>query len=474
MKGLSDRVAKARFTTKEVLGATQGELLRAGARKEVAGISIDTRTMKRGELFVAIIGKSLDGHKFVASAVKAGAAGVVVSEDVAVPPRTLAKRGVSVIRVNDTTRALGDIAAFHRKRFNPTVIAVTGSNGKSTVKEMLAAILSMRFKVLKPRSSFNNDIGAPLTLLELSPETEAAVIEMEMNVLGGIRRLCEIAQPQVGIVTNIGDTHLEFLSDRAGVAQEKSELVEYIDGSGCAILNADDPLVMDIGRRFPTREAVTFGVKQKADIFASRVEDLGLDGVAFRLNGRLPVRLAIPGVHNVSNALAAAGAATAVGMRAAEIVAGLESFKPLPLRLEVEQFAGIRLIADCYNANPQSMAVALDILARTGKGRRIAVLGEMFELGAAAPDAHREVGRRAAKAANLVLAMGEHCREIAEGARSGGMRPKAVLCLEDIKGLAQKLIDTAQSGDTILAKGSRANHLEEVVRELKARYGKKN
>ncbi len=464
----------AKFTIREVLEATQGELLRAGSRKEASGISIDTRTMKRGELYIAIIGKSLDGHKFVAQAVKAGAAGVVVSMEVAVPPRTLAKRGVSVIRVEDTTRALGDIAAFHRRRFNPTVVAVTGSNGKSTVKEMLAAILSMRYEVLKPRSSFNNDIGVPLTVLELSPKTQAAVIEMEMNILGGIRRLCEIAQPQTGIVTNIGDTHLEFLHDRAGVAQEKSELIEYINGNGTAVLNADDLLVMDIGRRFPTRDTVTFAVSKKADIFATRIEDLGLDGVAFRLNGKLSVRLAIPGAHNVANALAAAGAATAVGMRAAEIVAGLESFKPLPLRLEIEHFSGITLIADCYNANPQSMAVALDILARTGKGRRIAVLGEMFELGTAAPDAHREVGRQAAKAANLVLALGEHCREIAEGARSAGMRPKAVLCFEDIRGLAQKLVDTAQSGDTILAKGSRANRMETIVRELKDRYGKKD
>jgi UDP-N-acetylmuramoyl-tripeptide--D-alanyl-D-alanine ligase len=471
---MKEVVAKARFTVRGVLEATGGELLRAGSRKEASGISIDTRTMRRGELYIAIIGKSLDGHKFVTQAVKAGAAGVVVSQEVAVPPRTLAKRGVAVIRVKDTTRALGDIAAFHRKRFSPTVIAVTGSNGKSTVKEMLAQILSKRYNVLKPKSSFNNDIGVPLTVLELTPETQVAVIEMEMNILGGIRRLCEIAQPQIGIVTNIGDTHLEFLLDRAGVAQEKSELIEYINGNGTAILNADDPLVMEIGRRFPTREAVTFGVKHKADIFASRVEDLGLDGLAFRLNGKLPVRLAVPGLHNVTNALAAAGAATAVGMRAAEIVAGLESFKPLPLRLEIEQFAGILLIADCYNANPQSMAAALDILARTGKGRRIAVLGEMFELGAAASDAHREVGRQAAKAANLVLALGEHRREIAEGARSAGMRSKAVLCFEDIKGLAQKLIDTAQSGDTILAKGSRANRMETIVRELKACYGKKD
>lgn len=471
---MRETVAKARFTIKEVLEATGGELPRAGARKEVSGISIDTRTMQRGELYIAIIGKSLDGHRFVAQAVKAGAAGVVVCREAAVPPRTLAKRGVSVIRVEDTTRALGDIAAFHRKRFNPTVIAVTGSNGKSTVKEMLAQILSMRYEVLKPRSSFNNDIGVPLTVLELSPRTQAAVVEMEMNILGGIRRLCEIAQPQTGIVTNIGDTHLEFLHDRAGVAQEKSELVEYINGNGTAVLNADDPLVMDIGRRFPTRERVTFGVKQKADIFASRTEDLGLEGVAFRLNGELLVRLAIPGVHNVANALAAAGAAEAVGIRAAEIVKGLESFKPLPLRLEVEQFQGIRLIADCYNANPQSMAVGLDILARTGKGRRIAVLGEMFELGASSADAHREVGRQAAKAANLVLALGAHCRELAEGARSAGMRPKAVLCFEDTKELAEKLVDTVQSGDTILAKGSRANHLEDVVRELRACYGKKD
>lgn len=464
----------AQFTIDEILKATGGELVRAGAAKAVTGVSIDTRTMRKGELYIAIIGKSLDGHRFVAPAVKRGARAVVVSQAVVSRPRAVAKRGAAVIRVPDTTRALGDIAAFHRRRFAPHVFGITGSNGKSTVKEMLASILGQRRRVLKPKSSFNNDIGVPLTVLELTSDTQAAVIEMEMNVLGGIRRLCEIAQPQTGIITNIGDTHLESLLDRAGVAQEKSELIEYINGNGTAVLNADDPRVMEIGRKFPTREQVRFGVEKKADIYATRVRDRGLDGVTFRLNGAAEVRLSAVGVHNVANALAAAAAARVAGLRLADIIAGLTAYRPLPLRLQVERFAGLRVIADCYNANPQSMAVALAILEQTGKGRRIAVLGDMLELGAAAAEAHRRIGRQAGSVADLVLVKGQFRRDVALGARAAGLKPKAVVSAPDTRAIIEKLVDTVQSGDTILVKGSRANRLEEVVQELKNRYAEKD
>jgi UDP-N-acetylmuramoyl-tripeptide--D-alanyl-D-alanine ligase len=462
------------FTIDEILTATGGELVRAGAARTVRGISIDTRTMKRGELYVAIIGKSLDGHRFVAQAVKNGAPAVVVSQAVLTRQRILAKHGAAVIRVSDTTRALGDIAAFHRRRFAPHVVGITGSNGKSTTKEMLAAILGQRLRVLKPRSSFNNDIGVPLTVLELTSDTQAAVVEMEMNILGGIRRLCEIAQPQTGIITNIGDTHLEFLRDRDGVAQEKSELIEFINGNGTAVLNADDPRVAEIGRKFPTREQVWFGVEQKADIHASRVRDQGLDGVTFRLNGAADVHLSAVGAHNVTNALAAAAGAHVAGLRLADIIAGLTAYRPLPLRLEVEQFAGLRVIADCYNANPQSMSAALAILAQTGKGRRIAVLGDMLELGEAATEAHRTVGRQAGEVADLVLVKGQYCREVAAGARVAGLKAKAIICAPDSRDIVEKLVDTAQAGDTILVKGSRANRMEVIVRELKAHYGEKD
>jgi len=475
MKGPKDKVAKAQFTIDEILKATGGELVRVGAARAVKGISIDTRTMKKGELYIAIIGKSLDGHRFVAQAVKRGAPVVVVSQTEPVAHRrALAKRGAVVVRVPDTTRALGDIAAFHRRRFAPHVFGIAGSNGKSTTKEMLAAILGQRLCVLKPKSSFNNDIGVPLTVLELTSDVQAAVVEMEMNILGGIRRLCEIAQPRTGIITNIGDTHLEFLHDRAGVAQEKSELIEYINGNGTAVLNADDPRVMEIGRKFPTRDVVRFGVEKKADIHATRVRDMGLDGVTFRLNNEAEIHLSALGMHNVVNALAAAAAAQVAGLRLADIVAGLSAYRPLPLRLQVEHFAGLRVIADCYNANPQSMAVALAVLERTGKGRRIAVLGDMLELGAAAAEAHRRVGRQAGEVADLVLVKGQFCRDVALGARAAGLKPKAIVCAQETTAIVEKLVDTVQSGDTILVKGSRANRLEEVVQGLKADYGKKD
>jgi UDP-N-acetylmuramoyl-tripeptide--D-alanyl-D-alanine ligase len=472
-------MGRARFTMREVLAATGGTL-RAGRRElaptekgTIAGISIDTRTIRKGELYVAIIGKRLDGHDFVAEAIRKGAAGVLVSQDL---PKSARRKIGPAIKVRDTTRALGDIAAFHRRRFNPIVIAVTGSNGKSTTKEMLAAILAQRFRVLKPESSFNNDIGVPLTVLAMNQQTQAAIIEMEMNLLGGTRRLCEIAQPQIGVVTNIGDTHLEFLRDREGVAQEKSELIEYIGGRGASVLNADDPLVMEIGRRFPTRERVTFGIRRPADVFATRIRNLGEKGLSFLLNGAVPVRLPIIGRHNVANALAAVAAAGAVGVHTREAVAGIEGVKPLPLRLQIERFGGLTLIADCYNANPQSMAAALEVLRnaecrmpnRKG-GRKIAVLGEMLELGDRAARPHYELGLAAGSVADWALVKGEHAADVIRGARQAGIAAGRALAVRDAAQAVQKLIDIARPKDTILVKGSRANRLEEIVQEFRKR-----
>jgi UDP-N-acetylmuramoyl-tripeptide--D-alanyl-D-alanine ligase len=437
---------------------------------EIEGISIDTRTIKPGELFIAIRGKTLDGHNFIAEALKKGACGAVAAKD------WLAESDIAapLIRVQDTTRALGDIAAHHRRRFNPKVVAITGSNGKSTTKEMLAALLESQFTVLKPPSSFNNDIGVPLTVLALDRKTEVAIVEMEMNVLGGLHRLCEIAQPQVGVITNIHDTHLEFLHDRAGVAEEKSELLQFIGGDGTAVLNADDPLVMEIGRRFPTRERITFGINEPSDLRAEDIRDLGEPGLSFQLNGEVRIRLPVMGAHNVYNALAALAAGDACGLRLADALAGLESFRPLPLRLQTMHFGGMLVIIDCYNANPQSMSAALEVLGKTGARRRIAVLADMLELGRISAQAHFEVGKKAGAIADIVLAQGEHAPDVVRGAREAGCSNEEAFALPvaapHSRSMVHKLIDILRPGDTILVKGSRANRLEEIAQELKTHY----
>jgi UDP-N-acetylmuramoyl-tripeptide--D-alanyl-D-alanine ligase len=462
------------LSARQLVAATGGRLTRGKPTRRVIGISIDTRTIQLGELYIAIVGKSLDGHNFVAEAFRKGAAGAVVNDGSRIANAGSRSRPLSfVISVPDTTRALGDIAAWHRRRFSPKVVGIVGSNGKSTTKEMLAAILGRRFKVLKPAGSFNNDIGVPLTILAVNRHTQAAVIEMEMNEIGGIRRLCEIAQPEIGVVTNIGDTHLEFLLDRQGVAAERSELIEYIAKTGTAILNADDPLVMQIGKRFPARETITFGRSRKADLYATRIRDLGLSGVTFALNGKVPVRLKVPGLHNVHNALAAIAAAGAVGFATREAIEGIEQFPGMPMRLQVERRAGLTLIVDCYNANPQSMAAALEVLAQCRTGRRIVVLGDMNELGAAARGAHRQLGQQAGRVADVLVVRGRFAAEVASGARKAGLARRNVVSLRTNREVSQKLIDTLGVGDTILIKGSRANLLEEVVRDLRTRYGDK-
>jgi UDP-N-acetylmuramoyl-tripeptide--D-alanyl-D-alanine ligase len=455
-----------RFTVAEIVQATQGELVSGRRDSGVVGVSIDSRTIRKGELYVAIIGKNLDGHAFVAEALAKGAGAVVISQRVGSGDEDRA----TVVRVRDTTQALGDIAAWHRRRFDPWVVGITGSNGKSTTKEMLAAILSRRYRVLKPPSSFNNDIGVPLTVLAMNRLTQAAIIEMEMNLIGGISRLCEIAQPHVAVVTNIGDTHLEFLGSRDGVAREKSELLEYVNRNGAAVVNADDPVLARLVRRYPARELATFALRVPADVFATDVKDQGLRGSRFRLNGLFPVRLRVVGVHNVYNALAAVAAAQFLGVPAREAVAGLESYSGLELRLQACRLAGMTLLEDCYNANPQSMAAALAALSRLGPGRKVAVLGDMHELGPAATRFHCALGRRAAEVADIVVARGSFAPRIARGALQAGLpRQRVIACADNLE-TVQKLIDILRSGDRILVKGSRANRMEEILRELKRYY----
>jgi UDP-N-acetylmuramoyl-tripeptide--D-alanyl-D-alanine ligase len=450
----------------ELVTATCGWLVN-GRELKVTGVSIDTRTLKPGDLYVAIRGKRLDGHQFCEQAVEKGAVGVVVDTEVAVPA------GAVGIVVADTTEALGRIAFRHRERMSARVVAVTGSNGKTTTKEILAAILALKFKTLKPEGSFNNDIGVPLTVLRMTKDIEAAVFEIEMNELGGTARLARICRPEVGVITNIGDTHLEFMKDRHGVAQEKAELLQALPDKGAAVLNADDPLVMAIGATYAPPRRVTFGLEQKAEVFATRVEDAGLGGSRFRLMDKYDVTLSYPGRHNIANCLAACAGAYAMGMWPGDMPEAIARLKPLPLRLRVRRLGATTLIEDCYNANPQSVGAALEVLAQCqGIERRVAFLGDMLELGDCAEAQHEQLGREIGTLVSRLVLVGPLGEYTARGVAAVGQAH--VRRFETAAQAREALFDIVRPGDTILVKGSRAMAMELVSQEIVRRYDERH
>ena len=457
------------LTIEEIITTTEGKLLYGHLVTKVSNISIDSRTIRPKDLFIAIKGKNLDGHKFVPEAIAKGAIGAIISD------AKIKTQNSILIKVKDTTEALGKIARHYREKFNPLVIAVTGSNGKTTTKEMIASILSRRMKVVKAKGSFNNDIGVPLTIFELDSQSRVLILEMEMNILGGIRNLAQIAKPQIGVVTNIGDTHLEFLGNRENVMKEKAELIESLGPAGTAILNADDELVMAIGNNFPQTRRLTFGINNSADVFATNIIDLVTEGSHFLLNGKYRVRLPVPGRHNIYNALAAVATTVAAGLQYNAILPGIENFKPASMRLEIVKIKDLVIVNDTYNANPQSMAATLEIFSRIATtGRKIAILGDMLELGNSSQSLHFILGKEAAGAVDIIIAIGKFSQAVIEGAIAAGINPNYVSAYDNNQIAITKLIDFIKPKDTILIKGSRAMRLEEIVQGIKAYYEKKS
>ncbi len=464
---------RAAWSLEELLRATGGELL-GGARPEgFPGITTDTRQLRPGELFVALRGEHHDGHAFVAEALRRGAGGVLVAraEAGAVAGLLAASGQAAGIAVADTLRALGDLAHFHRRRHRAFVIAVTGSNGKTTTRRMAVAVLGRRFAVLEPERNWNNLVGVPLTLLRLEPTHEAAVLELGTNRPGEIARLTEICAPDAGLITNIGPAHLEGLGSLEGVLEEKSALVRGLGPDGRAVLNADDPRLLRLARECG-REVLLFGVCPEADV---RAADIALEAEAtvFELvtaAGRARVRLPAPGAFLVGNALAAAAAGRLLGLSPGEIAAGLAAFRPAPGRLEVRRLpGGVTVIDDTYNANPASVAAAVDTLgALRGAARGILVLGEMRELGPAAAALHREIGRLAARSGVARLyACGPWREEVAAGAVAAGLAAASVVT-GSREEIGAALAADVRAGDWVLVKGSRAAGMEAVVALLEA------
>jgi UDP-N-acetylmuramoyl-tripeptide--D-alanyl-D-alanine ligase len=442
-----------------------GTLLQGDPDARFEGVSIDTRTLRKGMLFVAIRGPRHDAHGFLADAIAGGAAGLLVERGRALPD---AARGLPVIAADDTTRALGALASGQRSLFDGPVIAITGSNGKTTTKEMCAAILSSMAPCLATRGNLNNEYGLPLTLLERDASQRSIVVELGMNHRGEIARLAAIARPTIGVLTNVGTAHIEHLGSRDEIAREKGDLLAALPAAGVAVVNGDDSRALEQAERSPAR-VLRFGLGPEAEVRAERVTPLGERGFAFDLvaaRDRQAVHVAGLGEATVPNALAAAAAALAAGCSLVETAHGLAAYRPVGGRMEPLALPrNIIVINDTYNANPQSMEVALRSLAGLrGSSRGVAVLGDMGELGETADEAHRAAGRLVAELGlDFLFALGPRAEHTARGALDAGMDPSRVRIGRDHDDLGASLRAILRGNDWVLVKGSRAMRMERVV-----------
>jgi UDP-N-acetylmuramoyl-tripeptide--D-alanyl-D-alanine ligase len=456
------------FTIEDVVRGTQGALIGGDLGVPVSGVSIDSRTLNVGEVFFAIEGPHRDAHRYLQDAALRGASCLVVH---AVPDDL--PRSVPAVLVDDTTKALGRFAAWHRARFTVPVAAVTGSNGKTTTKELMAAVLGALGPVLKPESSFNNQWGLPLTLLRLGAEHRAVALELGTNRPGEIAALAAMSRPTVGVVTVVSSAHTEFLGSLDGVQAEKSALVRAIPADGWVVLNADDPRVLAM-RAVARARVLTVGTRGAADVGCAGAIEETPSGVrmTLKINGaRRDVLLRLPGRHNVTNALAAVGVGLAVGLGLQQIVGGLEQAQPIKGRCVWRRAGPVAILDDTYNANPASLAAALETFnARAGAARRIVLLGDMLELGDIAERAHREAGGAvAASGAAEFIGLGQHARGAVEAAREAGLLESYhTTTFEDTVAL---LLKRVAPGDALLVKGSRGMRMERLVDALIARFG---
>lgn len=450
------------FTISDIAEVTGGRII-GFDEGEISGISTDSRSVAAGELFVPLRGENFDGHTYIAAVAEQGI-DVVLAEESWLKTHDLPE-ALTCIAVNDSLRALGDMAAAYRGRYDIPVVGITGSNGKTTCKEMLATILEQIGPGLKTAGNLNNLIGLPQMLFRLQPEHGWAVLEMGMSEPGEINRLAEIAAPQIGVVLNAFPAHLESMGSVENVAQAKGELLLRLPAAGCAVVNGDDPLIALRPSPQGVRR-ITFGFGP-AEIRASQIQSRGVDGQSFTLHigaEQIHVALAAYGRHNIYNALAAAATAHALGMTPAIIAHGLGLFRPYDKRFNLERVGNIILIDDSYNANPASVGAALATLAELkGHHRAFVALGDMLELGGNEAELHRMIGVQAAQVADKLYLYGDLSTYSAEGAISAGMPEAAVAHGLSHAEIAADILQNATDGDFVLLKGSRGMQMEKVT-----------
>jgi UDP-N-acetylmuramoyl-tripeptide--D-alanyl-D-alanine ligase len=450
------------FTLAEVISATGGLLLSGDPRQKLAGVSTDSRQVKPGELFIALKGYRFNGHDFLAAAAKSGAAALVIMEETSVAD------GIAVVKVRDTLKALGDLARYQRRRFTGPLIAITGSNGKTTTKDLIASVFERERSVVKTEANLNNEVGLPFTLFKITPQTQTVVVEMGMRGLGQIRQLTGIAEPSVGVITNVGFTHLELLKTQQNIARAKAELIEALPKNGLAILNGDDPFVRDMVHATKAK-TVFYGIDGPDLDYRAGMIELNKTGSHFEVcfkNNILKLTLPIPGRHNIMNAIAAVAVAKELGVSDRAIQSGLAEPLLTGKRLHLIEKNGFQLIDDTYNASPTSVKAALDVLTSGEPGKRkIAVLADMLELGPTAAKIHYELGGYAAQAGiDYLFAYGELAKEYVSGMEKL-IKDKAEF-FSDKQALIDRLRAYIKPGDSILIKGSRGMKMEEIVNAL--------
>ena len=461
------------WTLSQVLLATGGRFVSGSPEAKFRAISTDTRALQPGDLFLALSGENFDGRQFVREAVRKGAAGIIVSTMVEEP------LPVPVILVADTLQALGDLAAYRRASMSSLqVIALTGSSGKTTVKEMCAAILKEEYNVLKTEGNLNNQIGLPLTLLRVDASHDVAVLEMGMNRPGEIARMTEIADPDIACIINIQSAHLAGLHSIEGVARAKGELFQGGKSWAKFCVNIDDKRVSALARQC-SQVQITFGRSRRAFVRATHVRNLGEEGMLFTLHigsEKMRISMRCLGDHNVSNALAAAAMAWAAGVKPAQIAQGLAHFTPYDKRLQMETVGGLKIINDCYNANPSSMLAAFNTVRAMKKNRKsVAILGDMLELGPESEAAHRRLGENAAcKGFDYLFSCGQFSRKVVDGALHAGMTMKQAKQAESKEEIVEAIVNLVALGelreqDLLLVKGSRGMRMETIIEQLRSR-----
>ncbi len=447
------------LTLSQIAQLAGGSLSSGDGTVVIDKVSTDSRTIKRGELFVALRGENFDGHNFIEAVATTDAVGAIVDSNW----KAKVPQNFALIRSNDTLQAYQQLAANYRKSLTLRVVAITGSNGKTVTKDFAAAVLARRFRVAKTQGNFNNHVGLPRTILEATSRDEVAVWEIGMNHPGEVAALAKVAAPDVGIITNIGVAHIEFMGSRERIAEEKGALAKAVGAEGTVILNADDPFTKGIAAR--TRGKVIFAGTTAGTIRASEVNQSG-SGTDFTiLEGahRCRAQLAVPGLHMVQNALLAIAAGRVFGLSLEECAAGLVAAPLTKARLQIKEVRGVQFLDDSYNANPDSMKAALRTLVELdAEGQRIAVLGEMRELGDESERGHREVGETAATLkVDHLIAIGNVAATIAEAAKRAGLENCSTVA--STAEAAELLAELATAGDLVLIKGSRLARTEQVI-----------
>jgi len=469
---------------RELIEAVSGKIIQGDQDCLIKGISIDSRTLIPGDLFFAIIGPNFDGHNFIVEAFRKGAVGSVVCKGAStLLQNEQIKKNKIIIEVKDTLSALQDWSKRYKDKFKTFNICVTGSNGKTTTKEIIAHILSQKFPLLKSSGNYNNEIGIPLTLLQLNQTHKLLVTEMGMRGLGEIKTLTNFITPDLAVLTNIGEAHIGLLGSKDNIFKAKSELLESLDKDGIAILNRDDLYFLKALKIVKDKKIYTFGIENRSDIIADNISIVSDKGTRFTLvmqNGKSKeIYFPLLGRYNIYNALAAAAAAFALGIELDLIEKGLSSFKPLGLHMQLSNFYnGIKILNDSYNASPLSVKSALETLAEIAqKNIKIAILGDMLELGEKADFYHREIGKEVAKLSiDILITVGPGGKIIAQSSKEEGMAEERVFSFEKNEkiNLSKKLLSLTKPGDYILLKGSREMKMEEILEFWGKEYQRNN